>query len=220
VSKVIDVARRLRPHMIDPWAFWMIVVAFGVGVFVISWNSVSLRLEVEGTNLAWAAIVAFGVTYHGEWSAAWRTGGGLLVGASAAMAGMYGSMSVLPITALWVAAGIAFTAFAVAVITHLMPRLFSFAGAAVGFGVGIAAARSFPFRPTTPVDDLFTLMLGVALVIAVGTFGSMALRAAIVRIGMRRPREFGLRFIPHRRPVETDDAPTLARPATRVRAAR
>jgi hypothetical protein len=100
-------------------------------------------------------------------------------------------MNLLPVNPMWVGAGLGFSAAVVAFVAHMMPRVLTFAGAAVGFGVGIAAARSFPFRPTTPADDLFTLMLGVALAIVLGTFGSMAMRAAIVWVGVRRPGDAG-----------------------------
>jgi hypothetical protein len=199
VSRVIDAARRMRPHVVDPWAFALIVVAFGSGVFLVSWNSASLRLDVEGTNLAWVVLVAFGMTYHGEWNGAWRTGGAIVAGAAGAMAGLYGSLHLLPVNAMWMGVGLAIAAAVLALVAHMVPRIFSFAGIAVGFGVGVAAARSFPFRPTTPPDDLFTLMLAAALAIVMGTFGSMALRAAIVWVGVRRPGEGGsLHLFPHR----------------------
>jgi hypothetical protein len=191
VSRVIDVARRLRVHVVDPWAFALIVAAFGAGVFLVAWHSHSLRLDIEGTNLAWVVLVGFGMTYHGEWSGAWRTGAGMVFGAFAAMAGYYGAMSLLPVNAMWTAAALGFCAAAGAFVTHMLPRLFTFAGAAVGFGVGIASARSFVFRPTTPADDLLTLMLGVGIAFVMGTFGSMALRAAIVWVGARRHGEAG-----------------------------
>ena len=191
MSRVIDLAHRMRVHVIDPWAFALIVAAFGAGVFIVSWHSTSLRLDVEGTNLAWAVLVAFGMTYHGEWSSGWRTGAGIVAGALAAMAALYGAMSLLPVDAMWIAAALGASAGAIAFISHVLPRIFTFAGVAVGFGVGIAAARSFPFRPTTPADDLFTLMLGVGLATVMGMLGSMAMRAAIVWVGVRHPSDAG-----------------------------
>lgn len=203
--RVMRFARRLRPHVVDPWTLTMIVVAFATGVFVIVWHGESLKLAVEGTNLGWAILVAFGVTYHGDWSTAWRIGAGLIAGAMASMAGLYGSLSVLPATALGVAVGLGVTAAAIALITHMVPRVFSFAGAAVGFGIGIGAARSFPLRPTTPADDLFALMLTTALAVVIGAFGSIALRAAIVWVGVRSKDELGrMRFRPHR--VDREEA--------------
>jgi hypothetical protein len=217
MSRVIDVARRMRPHVVDPWAFGLIVVAFALGVFVVSWNSVSLRLDVEGTNLAWVVLVAFGMTYHGEWGSAWRTGAGMVAGAVAAMAGLYGSMHLLPVNAMWMGAGLAIAAAGIAFIAHMVPRLFTFAGAAVGFGVGIAAARSFPFRPTTPPDDLLTLMLTAGVAVVMGTFGSMAMRAAIVWVGLRRRGDAGaVHLFPHRGHHDDKDE----RSASRARAAR
>ena len=199
MSRVIDAARRMRPHVVDPRAFALIILAFAAGVFLVSWTSVSLRLDVEGTNLAWVVLVAFGMTYHGEWGSSWRTSAGMIAGTVAAMSGLFVTMHVLPVNAMWMAAGIAVAAFIVALVTHLVPRLFTFAGAAVGFGVGIASARSFPFRPTTPADDLFTLMLGVGVAMVMGTFGSMAMRAGIVWIGMRRTGDAGsVHLFPHR----------------------
>jgi hypothetical protein len=217
VSRVIDVAKRMRPHVVDPWAFGLIVVAFALGVFLVSWNSVSLRLDVEGTNLAWVVLVAFGMTYHGDWGGAWRTGGGMVVGAIGAMAGLFGAMHRLPVDAMWMGAGLAVTAAAVALIAHVIPRWFTFAGAAVGFGVGVAAARSFPFRPITPADDLFTLMLAVGVAIAMGTLGSMAMRAAIVSVGMRRTGDGGsVHLFPHRAHHDHE----IKRSASGTRAAR
>ena len=215
MSKVIDVARRMRVHVVDPWAFALIVVAFGLGVFLVSWTSVSLCLDVEGTNLAWIVLVAFGMTYHGEWGSAWRTGAGIVAGAVASIAGLYGSMHLLPVNAMWMSAGIAAAAAVVALIAHMVPRLFTFAGAAVGFGVGIAAARSFPFRPTTPPDDMFTLMLAAGVAIVMGTFGSMAMRAAIVWVGSHRLGEGGS---VHSFPDRADGVEE--RSASRARAAR
>jgi hypothetical protein len=209
----------MRPHVVDPWALGLIVIAFGVGVFAIAWHSTSLRLEVEATNIAWIVLVAFGMTYHGDWATTWRMGAGLAAGAAAGMAAYYGAQAVLPVTALWTAAGIGLAASCVAVITHFLPRLFSFAAAAVGFGVGIAVARAFPFRPVTPADDLFTMMLGATLAIALGTFGSMALRAGIVWVGVRRPGEGRLHFLPQTQDI-SDDAPTIRQPSARAGAGR
>lgn len=206
MSRVIDVARRMRPHVVDPWAFALIVVAFGAGVFIVSWTSGSLRIDVDGTNLAWIVLVAFGMTYHGDWGSAWRTGSGMIVGAASAVTALFGSAHLLPVNVMWTAAGLAMAGAAVALISHMVPRALTFAGAAVGFGVGVAAGRALPVRPTTAADDLLTLMLSVAVAIVMGTFGSMALRAAIVWIGMRRPGEHASVHLFPRRAHRTERA--------------
>ncbi len=206
MRKVFGWARRIRPHIVDRWTLVIVAVAFGTAVCLIAWHGTSLRLEADGAVMGWAVLVAFGMTWHGEWSNAWRVGAGVVFGALAATAAWYGVLSVLPVTALGFGIGLGIAAFAVAAITHVVPRALSFAGAAVGFGVGVAASRAFPMRPTTPADDLFALMLTTSLAIVIGSFGSMMLRASIVWLGVHQPRAVSvIRFPRHRsHPVEPE----------------
>lgn len=221
--------RMLRPHMVDPWAFTMIAVAFGLGVMLMAWHGEGLKLQVEGADLAWVVLVGFGLTWHGEWGSGWRMGAGLTFGAVAAIAAFYGVMSIFPLTAFAFGLGIGIAALGVALLTHAYPRTASFAAAAVGFGVGIAASRSMPLRPTTPADDMFALMFTATLCLVLGVAGSLALRAIVLRIGQQRPSasEF-VRFIPRllqrREPVEPEGgarhAPSRPRSRTRIGAGR
>ena len=222
MSRVMERARSamrgMKPHVVDPWAFVIVTVAFAVGVLLVAWHGHSLRFEMDAANLGWIVIVAFGVTWHGEWGSGWRVAGGLLLGGLAAIAGFYGSLSRLPVTPLGVGIGMAVTAAGIVVLAHAFPRTFSFAGAAVGFGVGVAAARSVALRPTTPLDDMFTLMLTVAMTIVLGAASSLALRAFVIRIGIKRPGEYRVLHLPHwahRAAEEMHEAP-----AQRQRAAR
>ena len=205
MSRVISLARKLRPHVVDPWSLALVAVAFGVGVFVIAWQGEAMRLEIEGKHLGWTILVALGMTYQADWNAAWRVGAGIVLGMIAALAGMYGVHSMLPVTAFGMGLGLGITAICVAVITHLLPRILSFAGASVGFGIGTAVGLGFPLRPTSPADDLFTLMLTAATGIVIGTLGSVAIRSAIVWIGVHAPSDVGRMRFRHR----AHEAPTI-----------
>ena len=82
-----------------------------------------------------------------------------------------------------------FAAMCLAFIAHFYPRVFSFAGAAVGFAVGIAASRALPVRPTTPADDVFTLMLTATLCLVLGVGSSLALRAFVLGRSKQDPQD-------------------------------
>jgi hypothetical protein len=207
----------LKPHMVDPWVFAIVAASFGLGVWIVAWHGTSLRLEVEGANLTWVALVGFGMAWHGEWGSGWRVGAGLVAGGAASVAAYYGALTILPLTPFSFGMGLGISAACVALIAHMYPRVLSFAGAAVGFAVGISAARALPMRPLTPADDLFALMLTVSLALVMGVTGSLALRAVVLRMG----REQGgapthVRFIPHLLHRE-DRAPTTEIESVAVR---
>jgi hypothetical protein len=204
--------RRLRPRFADPAAFAIVAAAVALAVFILAWHGRSLRLEVDGASLGWIVLVAFGMTWHGEWESGWRIGGGLALGAFAGVAGYYGSLSVLPVTPFVFGLSMGVVAGCVALLCHAFPRFVAFSGGIVGFGIGIAAVREFGFKPTTRVDDLFALMLTIALALALGVLGSMALRAFIVRTSLRRPDEGRLLHLPRRtRRVDTPAERSAAR---------
>ncbi len=210
-QRLADVMKRMRPHMVDSRTFAIVAVAFGLGVAMLSWHSKSLLLEIEAANLAWVALVAFGMTWHGEWGSGWRIGSGLVIGSLGAIASYYGAMSVFPVTPMYVGAWLGASACLLAFIAHVVPQMTSFAGAAVGFGIGIAAARAFPFRPTTPIDDLFALMLTASMCVIAGVFGSLALRAVVLRMGVQTPRQSKVvRFVPRLMQEEEIQAPPAA----------
>jgi hypothetical protein len=221
MSKIIDVTKRLRRRArfpglgsvhrpADPKMMLTVTAAFAVGVLVVAWLSSSLRLEADGARFGWVVLVAFGMAWHGDLANAWRVAAGLIGGAVAGLAGYYGALSILPVKPAGLALGLAITAAGVGIIAHLLPRMFSFAAAVVGFGVGIAAAGQFPLRPTTPVDDLFSLALIISTAFAIGSFGSMALRGLVTRVAGLRPGALA-RLIPHR----THDSKTAEIPAVR-----
>ncbi|MEX0875585.1 MAG: hypothetical protein WD646_14220 [Actinomycetota bacterium] len=216
MSKIIDLTKRFRPRVADPKLMMVVSAAFAVGVLIVAWLGTSLRLEADGARLGWAVLVAFGMAWHGDIASAWRIAAGLIAGAMAGLAGYYGALSIFPVTPRGLAMGLAITAAGVAVIAHLLPRILSFAGAVVGFGVGIAAAGQFPFRPTTPADDLFSLALVVATAFAMGCFGSVTLRAVVARVTLHRAGAFA-RLIRHRpaKVVESSGSPAARRPVRR-----
>jgi hypothetical protein len=72
-------------------------------------------------------------------------------------------------------------------------------------------------RPTIQIDDVFTLMLTTVLCLVVGTTGSLALRALVLRASKQPPNEATIvqaiaRFKPR--------SVTASREPKRVRAAR
>jgi hypothetical protein len=215
--------RRAAPTFSDFRIFAIVAVAFGLAVFTISWHGRSLRLEVEAANLAWVVLVAFGMTWLGEVEASGRVALGLALGGLGVMAAYYGALVLVPITPFWIGSVLGLTALVMAFLSHAYPRVVSFSGTVVGFGVGLAAARSLPLRPTTRVDDLFALMLTVALGISMGLLGSMVLRFVVSR-AEDRAEHTGARVIrmPHlhlpRRHAPAADG--TAPVATRSRSAR
>jgi hypothetical protein len=213
MTRLMNQMRRLRPHMVDPWAFTIVAVSFGLGVMFVAWHGKSLKLEVEAANLVWIALIGFGMTWHGEWGSGWRVGSGLVAGSVVSIAAFYGALSILPITAFSFALGMGVAAMCLAFIAHMWPRMLSFAGTAVGFGVGVAAARSLPMRPTTPIDDMFTLMFTSALCMILGVAGSLALRAVVLRLGQQRSQDTTyVRFIPRLLHREAEARPSVSRP--------
>jgi hypothetical protein len=67
----------------------------------------------------------------------------------------------------------------------------------VGFGVGVAASQIVGVRPTSPADLMFTLMLTVGMTVVLGVASSLALRAFVVRIGIKKPGEYRVLHMPH-----------------------
>jgi len=201
MSKIIDMTRRLRPHVAEPWTMILVAATFAVAVFVVSWLGRPLRLEADGARFAWVVLIAFGMSWHGDIANSWRVMAGLIGGALAGLAGYYGALSVLPVTPMGIALGLSITAGGIALLAHSFPRVVSFAAAAVGFGVGVAMAGHFPLRPTSPAEDLLTLGLVAGAALAIGSVGSMALREFVLRMGARGRSDLAsklIRMIPHR----------------------
>ncbi len=161
----------------------IVAVTFGIGVMLVAWHGKSLNLEVDTANLVWVVLVGFGMTWHGEQGSGWRIGAGMVAGSAVSIAAFYATLLRLPLTPFGIGLGLGVAATCLAFIAHLYPRVFSFAGSAVGFAVGIAAARSLQIRPTTAGDDILTLIFTTALCLVLGVAGSLALR---VRAGARR----------------------------------
>lgn len=202
---------RVRPHFVDSPTFLLIAFSFALGVFFLAWHAETFRFEIEGTNLGWVAIVAFGMAWHGRWGSGWRVGAGMVVGGLATLATFYGAVSTFPITPISVGLWLGVATLIVAFAAHVVPRIISFAGVAVGIGIGVAAARSLPVRPTTPADDLFALMLTMSMIMVVGVFGSLALRAIVVQLGGRRSGGALVSFIPRMLPRASQRARVSAR---------
>ena len=193
MKRVKSLVHQIDPHVVDVWTISVIATAFGAAVFLITWQSSLLRLDVEGLNVAWVALVSFGMAWYAGWGTGLRIGAGIAFGLLASLAAFYGSMSVLPATKLGVGIGLAIGAAATAAVCHVVQRMASFAAAAVGYGTGLVLARAFPIRPTTPADDLFALMTAAVLAVLIGALGSLVLRGVVVRAG--KTQRLG-RFIP------------------------
>lgn len=183
MKRIRSLAHQIDPHVVDPRTLGIIAIAFGMAIFLLTWQSAVLRLEVETLNVGWIAFVSFGMAWYAGWGTGLRIGGGITFGLLSSLATFYGAMSFLPATKLGIGVGMAVGAAAMAALCHVLQRVASFAAAAVGFGAGIAVARGFPIRPTTPADDLLTLMVAVVLAAMIGAIGSLLLRAIVVRIG-------------------------------------
>ncbi len=154
------------------------VLASGAGVFVLIWQSKALRLEFSGMNLAWPALVSFGVAWA-TLTEPMKAGIAMIAGAVASLAVYYGALGVLPVTHLGMAIA-AGTVFAViAGICYVVPQLLSFGPTAVGYGVGLAVANSVGFRPTTSGADWFAVASAVVLAMVVGTAGSVMLHHSL-----------------------------------------
>jgi hypothetical protein len=169
-------------HVVDRRLFPTVIAAFAIGVFIITWHRETLRLEFGGQSVAWPAVVAFGVMWLAGSDAFRRTAAGLVFGALAALAGVYGMMSLLPLNPIVVGASIAFVAAIAATITHVFPHVASFAATAIGYGVGLSVAGAAGFRPTTSAADWFTVSEILSLALVFGVLGAQALRTVVVML--------------------------------------
>ena len=182
--RVESIARSARPHAPRPRVLAAMVVASGAGVFLMIWQSKALRLELSGMNLAWPALVAFGVAWA-TLAEPMKAGVAMIAGAVASLGVYYGALGVLPVTHLGMAIA-AGTVFAlIAGICYVVPQLFSFGPTAVGYGVGLAVANSVAFRPTTSGADWFAVVSAVVLAMVVGTAASVFLHRGLDMVRTR-----------------------------------
>ena len=179
-----SLARNARPHAPRPRVLAAMVIASGAGVFLIIWQSKALRLEFSGMNLAWPALVAFGVAWA-TLAEPMKAGVAMIAGAVASLGVYYGALGVLPVTHLGMAIA-AGTVFAlIAGICYVVPHLFSFGPTAVGYGVGLAVANSVAFRPTTSGVDWFAVVSAVVLAMVMGTAASVFLHRSLDMVRTR-----------------------------------
>lgn len=152
----------------------LVGVAFGVGVLVLAWHATTLRLEVDGANLAWPALVAFGIGWGLRRRALWGTGAGLLVGTVASILAAYGSLRFLPITPLGIGIGLG-AAAALLAAAVCATRAIPLGAFAVGYGIGVPAFGLAELGPTTGASDVIAMCTAVAFALLVGLLGVRAL---------------------------------------------
>jgi hypothetical protein len=176
-----SIARKARPHAPRPRVLAAMVVASGAGVFVIIWQSKALRLEFSGMNLAWPALVAFGVAWA-TLAEPLKAGVAMVAGAVASLGVYYGALTVLPVTHPGMAIAASTVFAAIAGVCYVVPHLLAFGPTAVGYGVGLAVANAVNFRPTTSGADWFTVASAVVLAMVVGTASSVLLHRSLDRV--------------------------------------
>jgi hypothetical protein len=208
-------------RMVDRRTFTLVALAFGLGVMLVAWHGKSLMLEVEGTNLTWVVLIGFGMTWHGEWGTGLRMSAGLILGTFGATLAYFGAFAFLPITPFSLGLGLGVVATCVALVTHVFPRFFSFAGAAVGYAVGISASRALPLNAFRHVDQVAALILTAVLCLVLGVAGSLALRALLVLWGEPRTTDRrSVRDVVRMLQLKDDVKRLAARPRPRVGAVR
>src|SRR5207302_1497363 len=129
--RVESLMRSARPHAPRPRVLAAMVAASGAGVFLIIWQSKALRLDFSETNLAWPALVAFGVAWA-TLAEPLRAGVAMIAGAVASLGVDYGALGVLPVTHLGMATAAGPIFALIAGICYVVPQLFSFGPTALG----------------------------------------------------------------------------------------
>jgi hypothetical protein len=154
------------------WA--VLAVGFGVSVLVIAWHAASLRLELQGENLAWATLVAFGFAWARGPQEAGRSGAGMFLGVTWSVLAIYGALRFLPITPFGTALALGAAAVVLGAIV-LGTRVVHFGSCVLGYGIGIAFVQIVGIGVSTGAADVVALLTSVGLATIIGLIGVRAL---------------------------------------------
>ena len=149
--------------------------ALGVGVLILAWHAETLYLEPGGVNLAWPAILAFGIAWNAADRMRWRVGAGIAVGVAVATVGFYLTLQYLPVSPLGIGIGLGLSAVVAGVVASTTRGWLPLGASAAGFGAGVATSQLTEISATTGASDVLASASAVVFAVLLGVVGAYLL---------------------------------------------